>query len=308
MLKKNSYIFFIILVLLGVLVFNALKTFDTSIIERKLVYKPGKETFKLIPELASKAKYGSFLSSDKTLLTYYEIKGDKKSPVIVFCHGNAGNMTRNDNQNKIKFLVKQGYEVFIFDYRGFGKSSGEPDEKGLYRDLDSFVSFLNSRYKIPDDKIVLWGHSMGSAVVIEEASKRNFEGVIVEGAFTSIEDMKNYRISHKRNADPVHLFVRDYIFNHLPITQKLSSKDKIAKIKSPMLIIHSIKDEMIPVEMGEKLAKLKPDAQTYFSKTGTHCGYGRQDKVILEFLNKLSQSAVSENNKKLYKIEQPSLS
>jgi hypothetical protein len=196
-------------------------------------------------------------------------------------------MTRNDNQNKIKFLAKQGYEVFTLDYRGFGKSSGEIDEKGLYKDLDSFISYLNSQYKIPDNKIVLWGHSLGSAVVINEASKKKFEGVITEGAFTSVEDMKNYRILHKRNANPVHLFIRDYIFNNMPITQKFSSKDKIAGIKSPMLIIHAVNDEMIPVEMGEKLAKLKPGAQTYFSKVGTHCSYGWQDKPVLEFLENL---------------------
>lgn len=287
MAKKFSYIIAVMLFLTGIWAFNILKILDTSIIERKIVYKPWKQTFNLIPVLSSKAQADSFLSSGGIKISYIRIKGDEKLPIIVFCHGNEGNMTRNDNQDKIKFLVAHGYEVFMLDYRGFGKSSGEPDEKGIYSDLDTFISYLNTQYKIPKNKIVLWGHSMGSAVVIDEASKRNFKGVIVEGAFTSIEDMKNYRIALKRNGNPVHLFVRDYIFNHMPITQKLSSKDKIAKIKSPMLIIHAINDEMIPVEMGKKLAKLKPDTQTYFSKTGHHCDYGWQDKPILEFLEKL---------------------
>lgn len=287
MIKKISYIFFIILILLGTAVLNISKIPGLSAIEKKLVYEAEKETYQLMPELASKAEAGSFLSSDKTPLTYYEIKGNKKSPVIVFCHGNQGSMTKAANQKKVKFLVKQGYTVFMPDYRGFGKSGGKPDEKGIYRDLDSFVSLLNNKYKIPDNKIVLWGHSMGSAIVIDEASKRNFEGVIVEGAFTSVEDMKNYRIAHKRNANPVHLFIRDYIFNNIPITQKFTSKDKIAKIKSPMLIIHAVHDEMVPVEMGKKLAQLKPDAETFFSETGTHCHCGWQDKTILEFLGKL---------------------
>jgi len=287
LLKKFLISIFLIFISTVTLFVWGFKSADTSQIEKKIVYKPIKETFNLIPILASKAEEGSFVSKDGIKITYVRIKGDEKRPIIVFCHGNSGNMTRDDNQSKIKFLVKQGYEVFALDYRGFGKSSGEVDEQGLYKDIDAFVSYLNAKYKIPDDKIVLWGHSLGSAIVIDEASKRKFKGVITEGAFTSVEDMKDYRIKHKRNGNFIHLFVRDYLFNNMPITQKFRSKDKIAKIKSPMLIVHAVNDEMIPVEMGKKLAKLKPDAQTYFSKTGKHCDYGWQDKPILEFLEKL---------------------
>lgn len=288
MLKKIFYIFVAISVLFSIWAFNILKSLDTTEIERKLVYKPSDKIYNLIPVLSSKAERGSFIEKDGTKITYLRIKGRKKSPIIVFCHGNAANMTRGDNQNKIKFLVKSGYEVFTLDYRGFGESTGEPYEIGLYEDLDGLISLLNHKYQIPDNKIVLWGHSMGSAVAINEASKHNFKGVIVEGAFTSAEDVKNYRILYKRNANTVHLFVRDYIFRHLKLTQRFSSKDKIAKIKSPMLIIHAVHDEMIPVEMGYQLAKLKPDAETHFSRIGRHCDSGWQNRPILEFLRKLS--------------------
>ncbi len=288
MKKKIFSIIAIIFFMFGLWSFNILKTIDFSEIEKKIVYKPTKETYKLIPVLAKKAKENSFISKDGTKITYINIKGDKKFPVIVFCHGNAGNMTRNDNQDKIKFLVKAGYELFTLDYRGFGKSGGKVDEKGIYTDIDSFITYLNTKCKIPNSKIVLWGHSMGSAVVINEASKKKFKGVIIEGAFTSLEDMKNFRISNKRKSNFIHLLIRDSVFNNIHLTQKFASKDKITKIKSPMLIIHAIDDEMIPVEMGQHLAKLKPEAQTYFSKKGTHCNSGWQDKPILEFLNKLN--------------------
>lgn len=288
MLRKFSVIILIIFLLLGFWTINIVKSIDTTQIEKKIVYKPSSQIASLIPKIAKKAEEKTFISPAGIKINYLQIKGDKKYPVILFCHGNAGNFTRNDNQDKIKFLVQHGYEVFTFDYRGFGKSSGSPDEQGLYNDLDSFISYLNKKYKISNSQLVLWGHSMGSAVVIEEASKKNFMGVITEGAFTSADDMKNYRILHKRNANPVHLFVRDYLFNHLKLTQKFSSKDKIAKIKSPMLIIHAVNDEMIPVEMSQQLSKLKPDAVTYFSQKGHHCDSGWQDKSILEFLKKLS--------------------
>lgn len=287
LLKKFLSIIGIIFVLFGIWAFNIVKSIDMSIIEKKIVFKPEVKTYNLISPLAKKAELGSFLSKDGTKLTYIRVKGDGKQPVIVFCHGNARNMTTNDNQEKIKFLVKNGYEVFTLDYRGFGKSGGEPDESGVYSDIDSFISFINQKYNISSDKIVIWGHSLGSAIAIDEASKRKFKAVIVEGAFTSADDMKNYRIKYKRNANPIHLFIRDYLFNHLHLTQKFASKDKVAKIKSPMLVIHAKNDEMIPVSMAHQLAKLKSDAKLYISDVGNHCSSGWQDKPILEFLQKL---------------------
>lgn len=287
-LKITLSTFFILLILTAIILFLGLKMVKTSEVEKKLVFKPSKQTSELIPEIAPKTEEKSFLSENGINLTYLMVKGEKKSPVIVFCHGNEANASRKDNQNKIKFLVKNGYEVFALDYRGFGKSSGTPDEKGLYADLDSFISYLKKEYQIPASDIVLWGHSLGSGVVIEEASKKNFKGIIVEGAFTSIEDMKNYRIKNERNFDPASLFIRDYIYNSIKVTQKFSSKDKIALIKSPMLIIHAIQDEQVPYIMGKRLSELKPDAQTYFSETGSHCDYGWQDKPILEFLKELN--------------------
>jgi pimeloyl-ACP methyl ester carboxylesterase len=305
LLKKLSLIFAAVFIVFNLWAFNILKTMDTKDIEVKLVYKPAQEIYNLITPIKKKAEIKEFLSSDGTKLSYMHIKGDKKSPVIVFCHGNAGNMTRDDNQTKIKFLSDAGYEIFTLDYRGFGKSGGTPEEQGIYRDTNSFISMLNSQYKIPEENIVIWGHSLGSAITINEAAKRNFKGVIIEGAFTSAEDVKNYRVKHKRNANFAHLFVRDYIFNHLKLTQEFLSKKKIAKIKSPMLIIHAVNDEMIPVEMGHQLAKLKPDAKTYFSQIGRHCDSGWQNKPILEFIESLEKTSLSKKDNEifLYPIE-----
>ncbi len=269
-------------------VYIAAKSIDITKIEKKLVYKPVNKTYNLIPVIDSRAQKNYFFSKDGIKINYLRIKGSRKFPVIVFCHGNSGNMTRCGNQSKLKFLVQEGYEVFTFDYRGFGESGGEVDEKGLYDDLNSFIAYLDEKYNIPNDKIILWGHSLGSAVVIDTASKIKLKGVIVEGAFTSVEDVRDYVTSQDINKQSLFHNIRNRFYDSIPITQKFSSKDKIASVKSPTLIIHAINDKIIPYEMGEKLAKLKPDAKTCFSKIGGHCDYGWQDKYILKFLRNLN--------------------
>lgn len=270
-----------------VFVFSAAKSFDTLEIERRLIFKPEKQTYSMISALAHKTSEGYFLSTDGTKISYIRVKGNKKFPVVIFCHGNARNITSSDNQQKLKFLVQEGYEIFALDYRGFGKSEGKPYEKGLYQDLDSFTAHIKSKYGISNSETVLWGHSLGSAVVINEAAQKDFAGVIIEGAFTSIEDMRDFRIQHKRDANAVHLFIRDKLFLSLPLTQKFDSKRKIASIKSPVLIIHALNDEMIPFQMAKEFHRLKSDAKIFFSPQGTHCSFGWQDSVILDFLGEL---------------------
>ena len=284
---KVILVCFILLFLGGCLFFWGLKAADLSEVERKLVFKPTNQTYELIPELSSNTEKGSFLSDDGTKITYMRIKGQKSFPVIVFCHGNEKSMTNINNQDKLKFLTQSGYEVFALDYRGYGDSKGIPSEEGVYSDINAFISYLNKEYNIPEQDIVLWGHSLGSAIAINEATKRNFKGVIIEGAFTSIEDMREHVVNNERKSDPVSLLIRDYIYNSIKITQKFLSKEKISAIKSPMLIVHAIHDEQVPYSMGKKLSEIKPDAQTYFSETGGHCDSGWQDRPVLEFIKGL---------------------
>ena len=286
-LKIIITVIFVLALLTALLIFLGIKTGNASEeIEKKLIYRPSKQTFELIPEFSDKAEEGSFIFKGNTKSAYIRIKGTKKTPVIVFCHGNNGNMTLPGNQKKMKFLIKQGYEVFMFDYPGFGKSEGVPDEEKLYASLDAFISHLNDKYKISMTDTVLWGHSLGSAVVIDTAARQNFKGVITEGAFTSTEEMKKYTIENKRTGNPACLFLRDYIYKNIKITQKFDSKSKISRIKSPMLIMHGINDNQIPYAMSMELAGLKPDAITYFSETGDHNDYDWQEKPVMKFLKK----------------------
>jgi len=239
-------------------------------IEKHIIYKPSKVLGLVILE----AEIKEFTNGENLKLSYMQIKGDKNKPIILFCHGNEGNVTLKKLQEKLMFLEKAGFETFVLDYRGYGKSEGEPEEKGLYEDVKSFIGYLDLNPR----ETVIWGHSLGAAVAADMAGKLPFKGVILEGGFTSIEDMRDYRIKKDNK------LVRNFIYNSLVLTQKFNSKDKIGLIKSPLLILHGKEDRIVPYEMGVELSKLNSNAKFYSCDTGTHKGIGWQDSVILEFI------------------------
>ena len=119
------------------------------------------------------------------------------------------------------------------------------------------------------------------------ASSREFKGVIAEAGFTSIEDMRNFRIEHDDMGNAIANAVRDFVYNSLKIHQKFDNNNKINLIKSPILILHAKADTVTPYEMSVKLAKLKPEAKTFFPTEGGHSITGWQDTAILEFLKTL---------------------
>jgi fermentation-respiration switch protein FrsA (DUF1100 family) len=158
-------------------------------------------------------------------------------PVILFCHGNAGNIShRLDN---VQHLLKQNLQVFIFDYRGYGKSSGRPSEKGLYQDgLAAYNHLIEERHLRPG-QIVIFGRSLGAAVAIEVGLQKEVRSVIIESAFTSTKDM----------ARTIWLFS---LFSYL-MPANFDNQKKIAGLDVPKLFIHSEGDEIVPFSMGQKL-------------------------------------------------------
>ena len=166
---------------------------------------------------------------------FFPLKGD--TPVILFCHGNAGNMShRLDN---VRRLLERDIRVFIFDYRGYGKSTGKPSEAGLYLDGQAAHDFLVNIKHIKPGNIVPFGRSLGAAVAIELSLTRRIRSLIIESAFTSTKEMAKAMFLFKAFAFffPAH-------FNNL---------EKITRITAPILIFHGEKDEIVPFAMGRKL-------------------------------------------------------
>ena len=178
-----------------------------------------------------------FLTPDGQKLHGWFFPVSGKSPVLLFCHGNAGNISHRIEN--IKFLVKRDISVFIFDYRGYGQSSGRPSEKGIYIDGIAAYDYLTEIEKISPDRIVIFGRSIGGAVAIEVALQRKVRCLIIESTFTSTKDM----------AKTIFPF---FIFSPF-LPHHYNNILKIAGVTIPKLIIHGEDDNIVPFSMGNKL-------------------------------------------------------
>lgn len=179
----------------------------------------------------------SFVAGDGTRLHgwFFPLHGD--APTILFSHGNAGNIS--DRLDNIKRLLDHGLQVFIYDYRGYGKSGGKPSEAGIYLDGLAAYDYLVRQKKIPPDRIIPFGRSLGAAVAVEISTKRDVRSLIIESAFTSTRDMAKCM----------------FLFQLLSpfLSPNYDNLKKIAGITVPKLIIHGENDELVPFSMGKTL-------------------------------------------------------
>ncbi|MFH1242850.1 MAG: alpha/beta hydrolase [Pseudomonadota bacterium] len=232
-----------------------------SRVENFFVFFPD-SSFDLTPE-ALHLKYRDvfFGTEDRKRLHGWFFHQEKGSPVILFCHGNAGNIShRLDN---IRLLLEKGLQVFIFDYRGYGKSSGAPSETGIYTDGQAAYDYLVQKVRFPPDKIVLFGRSLGAAVAIEVALTRAVKAVIIESGFTSTKGMAETMF-------PFNLF-------SFLLPSNYNNLEKIARVRVPKLIIHGDADRIVPFKMGEQLFAASKEPKAFYALKGA----GHNDSYVI---------------------------
>jgi len=173
--------------------------------------------------------------------------------VVYFLHGNGGNISHR--LEKIRFFHDLGYPVFILDYRGYGKSTGLPSEKGLYTDARTGYDYLTKIRRFAPDKIVLYGESLGAAVAVELAGRLPTGPLILEGPFTSVAEMG------KR----IYPFLSSFL-----LASKYDTVHKMAAVKGPVMFIHSRNDEIVPFEMGQVLYDGYGGKKIFVATTGGH--------------------------------------
>lgn len=160
------------------------------------------------------------------------------SPVLLYLHGARWNVA--GSAGRIRRLQELGFSVLAIDYRGFGKSTSIlPSEDMAYEDARAAWDWLASRH--PQRPRYIFGHSLGGAIAIDLAARVDDEqGTIVEGTFTSIPDVAS-----------------SFRWGWLPvgplITQRFESVNKVARIGSPLLVVHGSDDRLIPSDLGRRL-------------------------------------------------------
>jgi uncharacterized protein len=206
-----------------------------------------------------------FKSADGTLLNGWLIDGAPGSPRILFFHGNDSNL--NDNLEYLKLLHDHGFTLFIFDYRGYGKSQGEPlYENDLYQDARGAIAYLKGRGWRPKSTI-FFGQSLGGAVALQMALEEQPAGLVMESTFTSMGEMVHRLM-------PAGL----YLVSWWTMNLRFNNLDKISKVKVPLLLIHGDQDPIAPVEMARRLfERAKKPKMLQVMYGGGHCDTTKLD-------------------------------
>jgi pimeloyl-ACP methyl ester carboxylesterase len=171
--------------------------------------------------------------------------GSRRLGHLLLLHGNAGNI--GDRVPHVELLAAAGFDVLAFDYRGYGRSSGRPDEQGTYRDARAALAALRRQDGVDPGRIVYLGESLGGAIALELALSSAPAGLILQSAFTSIRDMARV---------------------HYPFIPRAAVPDAypslrlIAGLRAPLLCLHGERDEIVPLLYGEALFEAAPEPKT----------------------------------------------
>lgn len=176
------------------------------------------------------------------------------APVLLWFHGNAGNISHRLENIKLLHDLAE-LQVFIFDYREYGKSQGGISREGTYKDAAAAYRYVAETRQVATGEIILFGRSLGTALATDLAVRVPCRSLIIESAFTNSSDMAK-------------LFA-PFMFDWRPRVP-YDNLGKIAKLKVPLLIIHGDQDEIIPVEMGRRLYAAARDPKELYIIPGAH--------------------------------------
>ena len=183
-----------------------------------------------------------FNSTDGTRLNgwFFESQLRPATATIIFFHGNGGNISSVGWIGQR--FAKHGFNVLLFDYRGYGASEGvAADEAGLYADGDAAVAFVANKKGVRPEQIILYGHSLGTTVAADVASRGNFGAVVLESGFSSASSL---------GASALPWLPR---WLHFLGRNRFESARKLTNVKSPILIAHGDPDYTIPTSEAHLL-------------------------------------------------------
>ncbi|MBI5664896.1 MAG: alpha/beta hydrolase [Nitrospirae bacterium] len=227
--------------------------FFIRFIEKKSLYYPLKEIEATPRDIGLDYEDLFITTRDDVLVSGWYIPSQSPRGTFIFSHGNGGNISHR--LEKIRMFHDLHVNVLIFDYRGYGMSKGSPSEEGLYLDVEAVYDYLVNEKKVPPQKIIGYGESLGGAVIIDLAGKHKLGGIILEGSFTSIQDM----------AKKYFPFVPSFIYK-----TSFNAMEKIGRVKSPTLHFHSTTDEIVPYDLGRKLFDSAPGPKEFVDLQGGH--------------------------------------
>jgi fermentation-respiration switch protein FrsA (DUF1100 family) len=227
--------------------------------ETRMLYVPGASRILLDPprELGLGVRKVTVTAADGVRLVSWVMPADGGAGYwLLICHGNAGNISEAGRPYHYAGLRALGLSLFAFDYRGYGESGGAPSEPGLYLDAEAAYRYLRDTLGVPPERIVLFGHSLGSAVAVELASRVPAAGLVLDGALTSVVERAQELFPYAP--------VRWLAANRYP------SIERVGSLTLPKLFLHARDDEVIPLRHGRRLFQAAAPPKRFVELRGTH--------------------------------------
>ncbi len=265
MIKKfrKDLLFFIQLIVIGYFFLLVFLYFY----QRNLMYHPDENNYYNDKLSVNIEKIKVQTQDGLDLLGWFHEKDIKKYKTILYFHGNAGSL--ENRIHKLNHFQDMNVNFLIFAWRGFSGNEGKPSETGLYEDGESAIKWLLKK-GVDEKNIVIYGESLGTGVATHLSQNKKFAGVILETPFTSMIDAAKKFYPYI----PVSLLLKD----------KFENKNKIKNIKSPILIMHGEKDQIVPFEMGRKMFEIANEPKySYFTKYDNHMM--EYDESLVKALN-----------------------
>ena len=227
--------------------------------ESRMLYVPGGSRTLVEPpaELGLGVRRVKLTASDGTRLVSWAMPADSGAGYwLLICHGNAGNISEAGRPFHYAGLRGLGLSLFAFDYRGYGESEGMPTEKGLYRDAEAAYRYLRDTLEVPAQRIVVFGHSLGSAVAVELVSRMPAAGLVLDGALTSVVERAQE------------------LFPYAPVrwiaASRYPSIERVGALSIPKLFLHAQADEVIPYVHGRRLFEAAAEPKEFVALRGRH--------------------------------------
>jgi hypothetical protein len=197
---------------------------------------------------------------------------------LLYLHGNAGNLShRRDTVAQMRRVLNEN--ILIIDYPGYGKSGGSPSEAGCYESAEAAYKWLTEEKKVPGERVILFGGSLGSGVAVELASRHKHRALLLLSPFTSLPD------------------VGASIYPWLPVRwlmrNRFDSLSRIASCTRPIFIVHGTADNVVPFHLGQKLFEAVQGPKQFVRVPGGGHNDGMGDAMLEQFVAFLKRSESS---------------
>lgn len=250
---KETIISTLIIIALSLLALNVLMYIQQPL----MIFYPMRDVQQLPSDWGMDYDDVTLRTSDGVQLSGWYIPRHESKQVLLFFHGNAGNISHR--RDSIEIFHRLGLNVFIIDYRGYGKSQGKPDEQGLHRDAKAAWQFLIEEKGFAANDIIIFGRSLGGAVAARLASEVPARGLILESTFSSAKDF----------AKSVFTILSRLVY----LRYDFDVAENIKRVNYPVMVLHSPNDEIMPIKLGEKVYHSANQPKRFVQMKGDH-NYG----------------------------------